>query len=106
MNAQNVYTVKDIKSGLFAQPHFLPSDGVAIRSFAAACEDSNTELNKYPSDFSLYHIGTYDIEKGHIQPCQPRQIANAAEFVGTPATNEDIKLMAEKAREEMDSVSQ
>lgn len=81
MNQVKMYAVKDIKSEMFSTPHFLSSDGVAIRSFSQACEDPQTDLNKFPSDFSLYHIGLFNVETGFIEPVQPKQIANASEFV-------------------------
>lgn len=89
----NVYAVKDIKSQLFNNPFIQKSDGVAIRSFATACEDTNTDLNKYPSDFSLYHIGTYDPESGKITQEDIKQVANASEFVP------DEMRIAAKAKE-------
>lgn len=78
---KNIYAVLDVKCNLYGNPIFQASDGVAIRAFGTACEDEKTELNKYPSDFSLYRIGTYDIESGEIKGQTPTQIANASEFV-------------------------
>lgn len=78
---QNFYAVKDIKSGLFSSIHVQQSNGTAIRAFSEACEDENTQFYKHPSDFSLYHMATLDIESGKIEQTEPLQIANAAEFV-------------------------
>lgn len=89
----NVYAVKDIKSQLFNNPFIQKSDGVAIRAFATACEDTNTDLNKYPSDFSLYHIGTYDPETGDLTQSDKKQVANASEFVAS------VERIAEKAKQ-------
>jgi hypothetical protein len=81
MNVQKMYAVYDVKSGLYFSPHFLQSDGVAIRSFSTACEDTQTEFNKFPEDFSLFHIGSFNTENGEIIPEQPKQICTASEFV-------------------------
>ena len=81
MNKKQVYAVFDIKSNLFSSPHHLQSNGVAIRSFSQACEDQQTEFNKFPEDYSLYHLGSFDIESGLLDPETPKQIANASEFV-------------------------
>lgn len=78
---EQVYAVKDIKSGLFASPHHLTSDGVAIRSFSMACENKESQINKFPEDYSLYHLGTFNIETGLLEAVTPKQIANASEFV-------------------------
>lgn len=78
------YAVKDIKSQLFALPHFVATNGVAIRSFATACEDKSTNLNLYPSDYTLYHIGSYNAETGVLTKANPASIATAAEFIKPP----------------------
>lgn len=78
---QQIYAVKDVKSGLFSSTHVQQSNGVAIRSFSQACEDESTQFYKYPSDFSLYHLGTLNIETGEISSNTPEQISNASEFV-------------------------
>lgn len=81
MTELQAYAIKDIKSGLFSNnPFFLQSNGLAIRSFATACEDEKTDFNKYPEDFSLYHIGTYDSQTAELNKTTPSQIANASEF--------------------------
>lgn len=96
----NVYCVKDVKSGLFANPFVQKTNGTAIRAFSTACEDPNTDLNKYPSDFSLYHIGTFNPETGDLTQPEKMQIANAAEFVETRLSNEEISEKAKIIREQ------
>lgn len=81
MNNLNLYSVFDTKSKLYAMPHFQSSDGVAIRAFSSACEDPKTELNKYSEDFSLYCLGSFDIESGKLESLEvPKHLCNAAEF--------------------------
>ena len=80
INEKNAYAVKDVKTQLFSSLHFLPSDGVAIRSFSVACENEETELSKFPEDFSLYHLGSFNESTGKLNHVTPKQIANASEF--------------------------
>lgn len=81
-NTINAFAVYDLKAQLYAQPLFMKTKGLAIRAFSQACEDKNTELNKHPTDFSLYHLGTYNVETGSLNSLnKPLQIANASEFV-------------------------
>ena len=56
---QNVYTIKDAKSNTFANPYYSINDATAIRSFQQAANDPNTTINQFPSDFSLYRLGTF-----------------------------------------------
>lgn len=78
------YAIYDVKTQLYSHPHFLQTNGNAIRSFAQACEDEKSDLNKYAKDFSLYHIGEYDLETGNLKTDQPKQIATAMEFITKP----------------------
>lgn len=64
----NLYSVFDVKAGVFQQPIFVINDAVAIRSFDAVVKDKSHEIGKYPSDYSLYHIGVFDTDSGHIYP--------------------------------------
>lgn len=104
MNTLDMYAVFDTKSQLFGMPHFQKSDGVAIRSFSTACESPETELNKYPSDFSLYHIGTFHVETGELVPATPRQICNASEFV--KPSYQSAEVIAEAAKEMQNTLSE
>jgi len=39
----------------------------AIRSFREAVNDPNTPINKNPTDYELYVVGTFDDEHGKIE---------------------------------------
>lgn len=55
---------------------------VAIRNFSQACQDRNTNLNKFPEDFILVMIAGYDEEKGKVIPLkQKTDLSKATEFV-------------------------
>ncbi len=84
MNTLNAYSVYDVKTELYSQPHFLQTNGHAIRSFSLACEDTTTDLHKFSSDYSLYHIGTFDITTATLNSITPKQLCSASEFVNKP----------------------
>lgn len=65
---KSVYAVFDIKSSVFANPFICVNDQVAIRNFNYAAQDENSDLFRYPNDFLLYHLGTYDDATGIIDP--------------------------------------
>jgi hypothetical protein len=102
MNELKMYSVYDTKSELFSSPHFLQSDGVAVRSFSTACDDPKTQLAMYPEDFSLYCVGTFNIESGNISPIQPKQLCNAAEFVSKPVAPEVVSEFARREIEKLE----
>ena len=79
----NIYAIYDTKSEAFGKPLFFNTDGLAQRSFYEACEHEESEFKKYPHDFSLLKIGTYDDENGKLQAQKPEEIATALEVTQT-----------------------
>jgi len=62
--------VRDVKLGEYNNPMCVPSLGVAQRSFqdeVNRADKANTVYN-YPNDFSLYHVGDFDTERGVLDP--------------------------------------
>jgi hypothetical protein len=57
-----ICAIKDRASDAFSQPMFMPSVGIAIRSFTDEInkQDENNNLFKHPDDFDLWHLGEYD----------------------------------------------
>lgn len=76
-------TVYDSKTEEFTTPHYAKTLGEAIRSFEEACKDPKTNLNKYPSDYSLNHVGTFTTETANYQSIPIKQISHASEFQPT-----------------------
>lgn len=80
---KKVYAVQDAKSGMFNAPIFLLSDGEALRAFMDACrEGSDSLLSKYPEDFNLFFIGTYDENEGILKGEVPFHLGNGAVLLG------------------------
>lgn len=77
----NVYTVWDTKAEAFLQPFFSPNKGTAIRAIVDALRDPNSTLAKYPDDFHLYHIGTWDDSAGLIEAHSPVGMGVLREYV-------------------------
>lgn len=59
-------SVKDRAAEAFGRPMFVPSAGVAIRSFSDEINRSDTEnqLYNHPDDFDLYEFGEFDDSTG------------------------------------------
>nr|DAI03088.1 MAG TPA: DNA binding protein [Microviridae sp.] len=78
----HVMSVKDNAAQTFGRPFFMPSTGVALRSFTdevnRAAEDN--QLYKHPEDFDLYQLGTFDDETGVFELLTfPKVFARAKE---------------------------
>lgn len=65
------YTVYDAKSLAYNTPFFAPTDGSATRSFQELANDLSTTVGKFPTDYSLWFVGTYDDQKGALVPVAP-----------------------------------
>ena len=71
---QIICTVKDRAADAYGRPMFVPSAGVALRSFSDEINRNNAEnqLYNHPDDFDLYELGEFDDNTGlfslHEQP--------------------------------------
>lgn len=64
----NLYSVRDLKNN-FAPPYVDTSDESAKRTFALAVEDAPV-VKRFPADYELYRVGTFDPENGHVEPVE------------------------------------
>lgn len=72
MSTSIICAVYDIKLQEYGNPMFFPSIGVAERSFIQEVKrDEKTALQHFPADFSLYAVGKYYSETGHIDSFDP-----------------------------------
>lgn len=62
-----VFAVLDSKTGVYDHPMFLLTRGQALRGWTDACNDPRTDMCKYPHDFSLMEIGSYDEDTGRFE---------------------------------------
>lgn len=66
-----VYSIFDSAAGVFTAPTIDISDASAVRSFQQAIANSGSVMNFKPDDFSLYQVGTFDVETGELEPFTP-----------------------------------
>jgi len=61
-----VFAVRDSKTQTYGQPWFQQTVGEAERSFKTLVNDEKSMPNKYPEDFDLYELGSYDDQTGVV----------------------------------------
>lgn len=61
-----VFAIKDLKTMYYRQPFFVQNEMVAIRTLSIPVTEEGSELNRFPKDFVLCHIGTFDDSNGLI----------------------------------------
>jgi hypothetical protein len=70
----NICSVKDRAAEAYGRPMFVPSTGVALRSFSDEINrnSADNQLYNHPDDFDLYDLGIFDDNTGlfelHDQP--------------------------------------
>lgn len=59
-----VFCVFDSATGTFDHPQMLHAIGEAKRAFIEVVNDPKSKLNKYPGDYSLFHLAEYNTLNG------------------------------------------
>lgn len=80
------FSIYDVRSELYARPFFAVSNGEAIRSFMELVKDRQTLPGKYPADFKLILIGSYDDIKGLLEPVPLVTLGFGSDFISLEAT--------------------
>lgn len=76
---KELYAIRDVKVGFLA-PMVDDNEASAMRNFEYAVHN-NDIINFMPSDFELYHIGSFDTDSGIIESCStPNFICNGISF--------------------------
>ena len=57
---KNLYSIYDKKSETYMQPFVELTDGTAIRQCTDLLLNTNSPFSKYPEDFTLMRIGSWD----------------------------------------------
>lgn len=77
-----IYSIRDAAAGVFTAPTIDLTNESAIRAFAQAVNTPGSMMKFKSSDFSLYLIGTLDVEDGFIDPeIPPTMLASADRLV-------------------------
>lgn len=76
-----IFSVYDAKAEAYMTPFFLQTKGQAIRGFMDLVSDKNTNVAKYPEDFTLFELGEYDDGRGSFVSHQtPISLGTALEL--------------------------
>lgn len=76
-----VFTVYDSKAHAFLLPFFATTADVAIRMFAQAVNEENSNFWRYPDDFTLFEIGSYDDLEAKLMPLEtPHSLGLAIQY--------------------------
>lgn len=77
----NAYAVRDEKAARYNPPFYMASHPEAMRAFGENVQKEHTLWFKYPDDFRLYLVGTFDDETGHCESDSiPLLLASARDY--------------------------
>ncbi len=77
-----IFAVFDAKAAAYGSPMFVPTRGLALRSFSDVVADKGSMLAKHPGDYSLYQLGTYDPNSGKLVALsEPDFVVSASDMV-------------------------
>lgn len=77
----NFYTMYDTKAELFCRPFLAMNDQVAKRMFAELINNPDTDMGKWPADYTLFALGQYDDTTAEITLMEKASLGNGIEYV-------------------------
>jgi len=77
-----LFAIRDVKSEAYCPPMAITTVGLAVRGFSDECLNPKSDLSRYPADYMLYEIGTYDPNTAVITSLPvPVFVASATEMI-------------------------
>ncbi len=77
-----IFSVFDSAATRYMDPFTAPTIEFALRGFREACCREDHQFRKFPQDYALYHVGSFDAELGVIKSMEARKVANASSMLG------------------------
>lgn len=82
---EEMFTVYDSAAKRYLQPFFAETIEVAMRMFKSLVAKEGHQFAKFPEDYTLFHIGTYDAVCGRVFPLDtPHSLGVALTFLNRP----------------------
>lgn len=75
-----LYSLLDKVSETYADPFVMVNDSVARRSFMAECHNPDSMIYKFPEDFTLMLVGSFDTSNGTVEFIEPVPVARGTDF--------------------------
>ncbi len=92
---KQLFTVYDSAAGAYLDPFVAPTVEFAIREFRNIVNKEGHQFNQFPSDYTLFHIGSFKIQEGTLKPNGPTSLGVALTFV------EKIRMFTEPLEDDL-----
>lgn len=73
-----ITSIYDAKAKTYTAPKLMKTEGEALRAFISECNHEQSQINKWPEDFSLWILGEMDLSTGNITPFQKHECVGKA----------------------------
>lgn len=67
----HIYAIRDTKVRIFHAPFFQRSVVEAVRMFTQAVNDPQAFISKYPTDYDLFELGSFEDQEGKFETHEP-----------------------------------
>lgn len=81
---QLAFTVFDSAAKAYLDPFFAPTIESALRSFREVVNRPDHQFNKFPEDYTLFHVGQFCQETGMFTAIAPHSLGVALTFINGP----------------------
>jgi len=82
-----LFAVLDVKANHFLQPFPETSTVAAMRGFEVAVNEGNSTFSKFPDDFCLMELATFDQSTGNLVPnASPLNLGSARTVIRNQPT--------------------
>lgn len=75
-----IFTVFDAAANHYNAPFFQHTEAMAQRTFSQWINDPEGTWRLSPNDYTLYHLGSIDLDTSMIDAHPPRAIGSGSEF--------------------------
>lgn len=76
-----LFTVYDSAADRFLDVFPAPTVEFAMRGFREAVNKEGHQFNKFPEDYTLFHVGAFNAETGEVLGYPPRSLGVAVTFM-------------------------
>lgn len=77
-----IFACFDCKVEAYGNPFYMKTKGEAIRGFVEVVNDGQSQISKYPEDFTLFELGEYDDSNAKfLLHSTPISIGKGIEFI-------------------------
>ena len=94
-----IFSLYDSAVGAYNVPMFLRSRGEAIRSFQAAANEGDSNISKWPDQYTLFEIGTYDDASARVEMyAAPESLGTALQYKDQPKSELPLEAAVRLAK--------